>query len=373
MTTKAKVGRKPKQALTIAIDCGALSPKDEREKLGVARVVENLLLELAKIDKRNQYLLYSFAPLPKNLVSNFGERVKAQVLPSFGYLRLWMRLALILDTPDVFIATSQAMPTTQVPTLGFIYDAAFNTYSELYTNAERLKRNTSELINRARHIITISQASKEEIAETFKLDERIISVYHPAANKIFNPVGSKYIDTLPYFLYVGALKLTKNISKLVAAFTRFNQKHALSYKLVLVGSDKGVSKDFLRDIEEKYKTQVVVKGYVNNNDLPKYYRGAYAFISPAISEGFGLPTLEAMACGTAVIVGENPASREIVAKAGLIVAPENMSEIEQAMSKLTEQKQLRQKLITMGLRRARAFSWPRCARGVLQAVYKYCR
>ena len=200
MILQKRVGRKKRPQLTIALDCGSLSPKDERARGGVATITLNVIEQLFRLDKRNSYIFYSFTPLPQNILSRFETRAKNRVLPRLGFLSFWIRIFLKLDKPDVFLALSQIAPKTQVPTVGFIYDVAFLEFSKHYKDARRLARNTAALIDRSRHIVTISDSSKMDVMKTYALPEKKISVFYPGVSDIFTAPGPKYVDAKKYWI-----------------------------------------------------------------------------------------------------------------------------------------------------------------------------
>lgn len=371
---RKKTKRSPKNIISIAIDCGSLSPRDEREKGGIATVTYNLLCELASLDKKNNYLLYSFAPIADKLIKKFNGRAKNKVLwPSFGYQKIRLPLAFKFDKPDVFLALSQTVPMYAPATLGFIYDIAFLKYPDFYPNFYQMRENTQDLIDKSSHIITISDFSKHEVVKTYHIEEKNISVVYPGVSKMFTPFGSKYAELFPYFLYVGQLKQTKNISNILKAFAQFLKNAPKKYLLVLVGSDLEFDQEIPKSIEKfGIGEYVLQKGYVDFQDLPKYYRGARAFISPALYEGFGLPIIEAMACGSPVVVGNNTSMPEIVGDAGLTVNHNNFKELTDAFVKLAENEKLRKSFSKKGLKRVKIFSWQKFTKEILKMIYLYC-
>lgn len=372
MQNENKVGRKPKPRLKIAIDCGSLSDRNTASQAGVYTVTLNLVEKLSRIDKRNRYILFSFQRLPAYLLSKKNGNISNIVLPKIGFKTIWLPLAIKFFKPNIFLATSQAVPKNAPYTLGFIYDVAFLKFPQMYAHSDALKKNTSELALNARHIITISKFTALDIQRELKVDEKRISVVYPGVSTIFKPVGSKYIDSCPYFLYVGALKKTKNLLNLIRGFAEFSKKINSAYHLILVGSkeklDPGISKLISSNgLAEK----VILKGFVETDTLPKYYRGAYAFVSIAYEEGFGLPIVEAMACGVPVIVANNSSMPEIVGKAGVLVNEQSPHSIASGMFFLTTSQVIRNKYVSLGLKQAKRYSWTKFTRGILDLVDKY--
>ena len=367
-----KRGRHPKPSLKLAIDCGSLSTAAGIHS-GVGTVTRNLIVELARLDKRNSYILYSFSTLPKELLALFEGKAKNRVLPRFGYKSVWLRLAFKWDRPHVFLATAQAVPKTSTPVIGFIYDLAYLKFPEFYHNYGRFKKNTEDLIKQAAHFVTISKSSEEAIVGTYLVPQSKISVFYPGVANDFNPEGSKYIDTCPYFLYVGALKKMKNIPQLLKAFYTFIQNSEKKYKLILLGDTQDVDPGITQTITSlKLDDVVILKSDVDSENLPKYYRGALAFVSIALWEGFGLPLIEAMSSGTPVIAASMGSQKEVVRNAGIVVDPTNKQEIVEALTLLATRVSQREKYIQKGLKRAEEFRWARFAKGVLSVVDTYC-
>lgn len=363
ISNKNNAGRKPKPHLKIAVDCGSLSQERIKRKGGIYTLAYNFLEQLAIIDLRNTYIFYSFAAIPKGLLKRFGKRAVNKVLtPSLGYKSVRLPLALKFDKPDVFVALSQAVPKNAPRTIGFLYDIAFLEYPDLYINVEKLKQNTEELAQKSDHILTISQASKVDITKKYSFSEDKITVAYPGVSSDFKPKGPKFIGAVPYFLYVGHLKKTKNIPFLIEAFYQFQKKSSKKYELMLVGSDEDLDEDISRKIKKLQLEKLVkVRGHVPYKDLPKYYRGAAAFISIALYEGFGLPIVEAMACGTPVIVGSNSSMPEIVEKSAIVVNEHSIKSIVEGMMKMTEDS-LSRDYAKKSIKQAKKYNWATFAR-----------
>ena len=139
---------------------------------------------------------------------------------------------------------------------------------------------------------------------------------------------------------------------------------------MLVGGNAQLDQGIPKTIEQlNLQKAVIQKGYVSQSDLPKYYRGAVGFISPALYEGFGLPLLEAMACGCPVIAGNNSSQSEIIGNAGILVDAENTQQISDALSILAENETLRRRYSKKAIRQSRLFSWHRFARTLLDRMH----
>lgn len=368
----SKVGRKPRPHLTLSVDCGSLSFINAAHYGGISTVTANLLEAISKIDKRNKYILYSFSKLPLSFSGHFAGRVRKVVLPRMGFYKIWMPIALRLHKPDVFLALSQAKPRGTSHTLGFIYDVAFLTHHQFYRDWKRLEQNTRILADHSCHLITTSEASKRDIVSRFGVHDKKMTVSYPGVPDLFSPHGPKYIDTRPYFLYVGGLRKSKNIPFLINAFSKVNGiSH--KYRLILVGSPSTQDPEILKAIKRHHlSNDVVIKGFADTNDLPKYYRGAVALVAPSLYEGFGFPILEAMSCGLPVIVGDTGSQPEVVGKAGYLISPKDSNALSEVMQQLATDEKLRSKYKKLSLQRAKQFRSERFAKDVLECIYKYC-
>ncbi len=363
-------GRKPKPSLRIAVDCGCFVPQQQDLQGGIYTVVSNLLQQLGRIDKRNYYLLYSYAPITQEITHRFGKRAKNIVLPKTGFSK-WIGLRLRFDKPDVFLATSQYLPSKYPKTLGFIYDLAFIRHPSAYPNAQKLTSQTDRLAAHARHLVTISESTQNDIFQRYHKNFREVTVLYPGYAPDFTSQGPKFVSSKPYFLYVGALKKMKNLPVLLEAFAKFISQVKVDFELVLIGSKKDQDQEIYNTAKRLQILKMIrYLGYVSETDLPKYYRGAYAFVSPSLYEGFGLPILEAMACGTAVVTSNLSSLPEIVEKAGLLVDPNDVDGLAQAMVYLVQNPKKRIQLQKKGVSQAKRFNWTKFSQGVLNIIYR---
>ena len=224
------------------------------------------------------------------------------------------------------------------------------------------------LSNRVKAIITVSEFSKERLMHHLKISDQKIHVipngvgkpFEPQSNKTIHETKRKYDLTKPYFLFVGTHEPRKNLGMLIKAFIQLKLS---AYDLVIAG-DKGV---VFADINPGYGSDaanIKFLGYVSDIDLPALYSGAQAVIVPSLYEGFGLTTLEAMACGTPVIASNTTSFTEVTGDAALLVDPNKITEIKNAILKLIEDRNFANALRESGLRQAAQFSWDKSARKI---------
>ena len=150
---------------------------------------------------------------------------------------------------------------------------------------------------------------------------------------------------------------------------KFIKKTKKDYELVLAGSDFWLDENISKKIEKlRLKTKVKNLGYVSKKDLPALYSGAFTFVSPSLYEGFGIPLLEAMACGVPVITSNLGSMPEVVDKAAILVDPKDSKQIKDAMLKLDKDRRLRERLIKKGLLQSKNFSWKKFASSILRVI-----
>ncbi|HYK08308.1 MAG TPA: glycosyltransferase family 1 protein [Candidatus Eisenbacteria bacterium] len=363
--------------MKIGVDAGGLGVQDERLKVGVYTVIKNLFLELAKIDKTNQYTLYSFHPIEKSLMKALESNMKNVVLPlSRGWLRVILPLRLLTDKPDIFLAANQAMPFkfpfSSYKTLGIFYDIAFEKYPELYSYAASVSkhvRNSRSLAKDADALIAISENTKKDLVSMYKISQEKIVVAYPGIEYL--PVTPGYKNKHPYFLFVGAFKKSKNVPTLLQAFARFLETSGQEYDLLLAGGDKWLDKEItstLASLPSKVVSHIKNLGFVDTKKLTSLYKNAIALISPSLYEGFGLTFIEAQSMGCPVIASYRGSLPEIIGNSGMLVDPLDITQLERAMKHMTDTK-IRQKYILLGKQNAKKYTWKTFAKQVQSALH----
>jgi len=224
-------------------------------------------------------------------------------------------------------------------------------------------------------LISGSQNTKTDVVNSFNISPEKIQVIPYGVDDIYRPTGiaeqsvtrDKYRITDPFILYVGTLEPRKNIPLLLKAFSKIKSQGD-KHKLVIVGKQGWKHKVIYDLIEHLHlRNDVIFTGYVPEVELPYLYGAADVFVYPSIYEGFGLPPLEAMACGTPVITSNTSSLPEVVGDAGIMIDPYDVDGLVQAMHSILRDDTLKQELSKKGLERARKFSWVRCAKSTFQA------
>jgi alpha-1,3-rhamnosyl/mannosyltransferase len=220
-------------------------------------------------------------------------------------------------------------------------------------------------------IITISEFSKKEIVSLTEVNPDKVFVTPLGVDPSFSPGGDR-IKGLPdqYILYVGNLEPRKNLPTLLTAFQSLPRHLKERHSLVIAGA-KGWLSNGLRKVLHSFENDnnSILTGYVPQSHLPDLYRGASLFVYPSFYEGFGLPVIEAMACGVPVVASNTTSLPEVVGDGGILVNPYHPDELKEAMLKLLEDPGSRKEMAEKGLERAKLFSWEKCAHGTF-AVYQ---
>jgi glycosyltransferase involved in cell wall biosynthesis len=281
-----------------------------------------------------------------------------------------------LISPDGFCSL-----TTSIPQILAIHDLAFLHYPKGIRRAYAAYYSffTPRWIDKAAHIITVSEFSKADIIKHYPMAKNKISVIFNAADERFSPtddtsqdlIKQRYTEGKSYFLYVGAIHPRKNLINLLKGFSWFKKRFQSNMKLVLVGRMAWKNEAFSKQLENyKYRDDVVLTGYIDDLSLQELIGGAYALVYPSSWEGFGLPVVEAMQSGVPVIVANNSALPEIAGDAGLCVEPNNPESWGQAMGLLYKDEIYRSQLIEKGLIRAKTFSWANSAHQLKEIMNK---
>jgi glycosyltransferase involved in cell wall biosynthesis len=259
-----------------------------------------------------------------------------------------------------------------------VIDLIFPHFYYRYTISRWLDLIRAKAINQASAIIADSENTKKDIVRLLKIDESKIKVIHLGVDESFRPIDEEHLINdvkerygidCQYVLHVGGVSPTKNVDRLLLAFKSLLNIYREDIALVITGDfnfTPAYKKHFekvLSDLE--LVNHVVLPGNVSNDDLVLLYNGACVFAFPSLYEGFGLPALEAMACGTAVIASNTSSIQEVVGGAGLYVDPCKIDEIAVAMRKVIMDSQLREKMVARGIERAKLFSWKKMAKDTL--------
>lgn len=262
-----------------------------------------------------------------------------------------------------------------------IHDMAYKAYPDTVRKRTRNLLNISlqKSCKRADKIITVSEFSKQEIIKYLGVEEDKIvvmpngvdfSLYHPnyCYKDIIKVKGKYKIDT-DYFLYLGTLEPRKNIERLIHAYSQLKSELPDVPKLVIAGKKGWMYESIFETVKSlKMEKNVIFVGYVEEKDAPILIKGAEIFLFPSIYEGFGMPPIEAMACGTPVVVSNVSSLPEVVGDSGILVDPLSIESIKEGMKKLFLDEKLREEMSYKGIQRVKLFTWDRAVE-ILQDVF----
>lgn len=250
-----------------------------------------------------------------------------------------------------------------------IHDMAYIAHPETvrFRTKYMLKMNIKRTCERADHIITVSNFSKAEIIKYLSVPPEKISVVNPAYEpRIFNTdpepdaktILEKYKIPNKYLLYLGTLEPRKNLTRLILAYSELNKLKENLPPLVLAGGKGWLYEPIFETIEkENLHNKVIVTGYVTDTEAICLIKNAIAFLFPSLYEGFGMPPLEAMACGIPVLTSNCASMPEVVGDAAVLVDPFSIAEIRDGIEKILDDEELRLALKKRGLRQCQKFSW----------------
>lgn len=363
----------------IGIDAHAIGAQQG----GNETYISNLITALAEIDQTNQYTLYlaneRAAVQWRGRYTNFAVRL---LPPPTPLIRVPLALAFELRrrAVDVLHVQYTAPPFCPVPVITTIHDLAFEHLPETFTRRGKaqLRLTVRRTARRAARIVTVSEFSRHDIIRTYRLPADKVVVTHNGVDPCFTPsplspdegsaIRRHFGITRDYLLAVGSLQPRKNLVRLLRAYARLRTTHPdITIQLVIVGRKLWLANEIMREInQQEWRRDVIVTGYVADSELPALYRSAMALVYPSLFEGFGLPPLEAMACGTPVITSNTSSLPEVTGDAALLIDPYDEQGLADALFRIVTDHPLRLRLRTAGLQRAQLFSWRGAAQTTLE-------
>ncbi|MEK7672719.1 MAG: glycosyltransferase family 1 protein [Patescibacteria group bacterium] len=362
--------------MRIAIDIRAAGGA----KAGKGWYTFNLVQELLKLDKENEYILYA-----KDGIAGFQQYKNAtlKLIDKRGYF--WHRAVakdIVKEECEVFFAPSSYIIPAILPkfikTIVTVHDLVVYLFPLSHNKkAVFLERIfLRRAVKRAAHILTVSQNTKHDLLEKFTIDRDKLDTVYCAASSEFQPVPKSELQDfvtethLPekFFLAVGTLEPRKNYLNLIKAFAQLSQKFP-NYHLVIVGQPGWGYEAVYQEIKDSYLGKKVhLLGYLSNRSLGNLYNLATALVFPSLYEGFGMPVLEAMQSGCPVIASNNSSIPEVVEGNALLIDPTSHLDIAGAMIKLASDPNLGLVLRQKGLHQAKKFSWQNSADKLLEVI-----
>lgn len=362
-------------------------------KTGIGYYTENLIKNLTRREKNN-YMGVIYTLLEKNKKIKLEEiNYKRHLFLPHFYRKLdffWKYIPfsinfLIKENFDIYHSFDLRLPhKIKGKSIMTIYDLIPFLFPELYKNidSEYFYNYVKSNAERADLIITVSEYSKKEIAELLNISEEKIKIV-PAGIELLRysknnsvqeieNITAKYKLPSKFILYLGALEPRKNIPNIILGFNKYKEKKVDSdIKLVIAGKKAWQYEKIFETYKlSKYKKDIIFTDYVDEKDKIILYKMAKLFIFPSFYEGFGMPVLEAMASGTPVITSNNSSLPEVVGEAGILVNPDSVEEISEAIAKILDgEEDYINNLITKGKEQAKKFTWENSTK-LLEDIYE---
>jgi glycosyltransferase involved in cell wall biosynthesis len=349
--------------------------------------IRNLLKQFARIDRDNEFIAYVSKPgAPEQLPS----RIETRWVSTNPYKRLGFDIPRLVrtDRPDLLHVQYTGPVFSSVPVVTSVHDVSYLEFPKYFTpfRAWQLRHTVKRTVNAAACVLTPSEFSRNAILRHYAIDESKVVVVHNAVSNHFRPierdVARAFVQrtmlqrkmglTAPYVLTVGDLQPRKNHLGLLRAFEDVMRAYPqLPHHLLFVGKETWYSKELHAAVMKSgIADRVHFTGFVEDDELVHFYAGCDLFVFPSFYEGFGLPILEAMACGRAVACSNSSAMPEVADSAALLFDPHSTQGIGQAIKDILLDGELRARLERLGSQRAAAFSWEQAAEKTLNAYYR---
>jgi glycosyltransferase involved in cell wall biosynthesis len=349
---------------------------------GIGTHIQNIVKNLAAIDSSHEFLLFHhFSEINHLELDNPRFFHIVDRSPKYS-LREHLSLPIKMKQYDLdlFHSPHYVLPIIHhCPTIVTIHDVIHLLFPQYLPS--RMAHSYAKMMmfastKSAAKVITVSQSSKQDIVRYLKIPPDKIEVIYNAVSDIYKPMRSPDLRAKlqehfglsgDYLLYVGNLMPHKNLKRLIYAYYRLLRQINRDIKLVIVGEGIPHYRELkLLAYDLGLKDKIMFLGFIAREWLPILYNEATVFVFPSQYEGFGLPPLEAMACGTPVVTSNTSSLPEVVSDAGLLIDPYNIDELVDAMERCIMDQKLRGELIEKGLRRVKHFSWERTARQTLR-------
>lgn len=358
------------------------------QAVGIGQYTEELIRHLVKQDPNNQYQIFLspkswagfpiYAPnLAKVKVSFPHYSLAEQVLYPETLRRANLDLIHFTNfNSPIWWRGTPSVVTIHDLTLWFFTGRTHKSWWHRW--AYRLA--ITKACQNARQIIAITQATKQDIGRILKIPDAKITVIYESVAERYRPINDavkienitrKFNISKPYLLYVGQWRQHKNVVRLIRAFHSLRRRYQINYQLVLAGKIDRQCPEILATINQLgIKSEVILTGYIPDADLPLLYNGATAFIFPSLYEGFGLPPLEAMACGTPVVSSRASCMPEVLGEAAHYFDPTNIEDMVRAMIEVINNYALKQTLRAAGFKQVKKYSFTQMAQQTIEVYHR---
>ena len=364
-----------------------------QKRSGIGQYTKRLIDALAAIDSKSQYTVFSLlfagkrrpeSPLEprQNVGYRFVRFIPGRVYSKLMKARFAPPINLLLGSQaDIYLFPNfVAWPLAGKQRIwSVIYDLSYIKASDYADEKNRrfMHKFVGETVERSEKIITISDNSKNELIEYYKISPERITVinpaidhkeYYPRTDKDTRQVKKKFNINGKYVLYTGTIEPRKNINGIMDAYENLPATLREEYTLVLAVGKGWLDGAIHARLEELKDLDIVLTGYVADEDMPSLYSGASLFVFPSFYEGWGMPPLEAMACGVPVITSNNSSLPEVVGDAGIMVDAHDTDELSKQIARVLTDKKLATEMVKKGLKQAQKFSWEKSAKKLHELI-----
>lgn len=352
-----------------------------KNKHGMDYVVLQEILQLQQIDQQNEYYIF-VKPGPDRCVkSSTNVHVVEINMPSYP---LWEQMALPRAARkaqvDLLHCTSNTAPIyCDIPLVLTLHDIIFleprdKQNKSLYQNMGWLYRRlvVPHILDKCQRIITVSEFEKQNIIRKLNIPDKQMAMIYNGYNEWFRPLDDsvtfkKYMQEKGFFFFLGNTDPKKNTERTLVAYSKYLERSEVKRPLLMADLDKDYLDGIIkRNHIDNIKEKINMPGYIQNHDLPYIYNSAFAFLYTSLRESFGIPLLEAMACGTPVITSNTSSMPEIGGKEAILINPESADEIADMLIRLETDETFYQQQKKWGLQRAQLFSWRSTAQQLLK-------
>jgi len=356
-----------------------------RQGGGIGRYTRNLVGALAELDADNEYVLFSAGrdSPGKTWPANFSIRslpiTDRHLAMAWQRMRVPIPIELFTGWAHVFHSPDFVLPPVlRARTVLTIHDLSFIRHPECFHKPllAYASHAVPRSVERADVVLADSESARHDLIELLHVPQDRVFVVYPAVESRFGPqedsrtiraMMRRYGIRRPFILGLGTLQPRKNFPRLIRAYDLLRHEHHIPQQLVIAGGKGWLYDEITETIDELgLGEQVLLPGFVADDDLPALYSAADVFAFPSIYEGFGIPVLEAMACGTPVVTTPVSSLPEVAGDAALLAPPEDVEALADALWQLLDDTALRDELCERGFRQAKRFTWERAAAIVLR-------
>lgn len=360
-----------------------------KNKHGMDFVVLQEIKELQKMDTPHEYFVFVKPGVDRCIESSEHVHIIEVNCPSYPLWEQWaLPHAARKAGVDILHCTSNTAPIwCDIPLVLTLHDIIFleprdKKNKSLYQNLGYFYRrwNVPRILKKCRRIITVSDFELGNIKQKLQLPDSQLKMIYNGYNEWFRPIESnkqqyrKYIADAGYFFFLGNTDPKKNTERTLVAYAKYLEQSEVKRPLLMADLDQEYLNGIIeRNGIEAIRDHIVMPGYIINSDLPYIYNNAFAFLYTSLRESFGIPLLEAMACGTPVITSNTSSMPEIAGHDAILINPESSDEIALKMLQLERDTDFYQRQKAVGLERAKLFSWRKTTENLLrlyEEVYK---